>query len=174
MITCNPADRRRARARAWRLRETFHRSESCSCSAHRDKDRKTAEDAFLFRAQTQNGRAGLLIEDVGNELDTIAGPVLERVSQQQQLAFSVYHGALCTQGQPGVADGYASISRSDVTETRSTDNPGGNIRVPPWRRSSCTGCAGFAYSLADDRERKRLMPRLILKCLFDVGGHAGA
>ena len=81
-----------------------------------------AENAFLLCTQTQDSRARLLVEHVGDEFDPIAPPVFEGVREQQQLALSIYRRALRALRQPGVADGGSSIRRSNLVEARGADD----------------------------------------------------
>ena len=63
-----------------------------------------AENAFEFAADPFNRCAGALVALIGVEADAEHLPDLERVSQHEQLGFSIGAGANGGAGQPGVAN----------------------------------------------------------------------
>src|SRR6202021_2778703 len=69
-------------------------------------------------AQSFNGRAALLIEEVGAELHCNAIQLLERMAQQQQLALGVQRAALYALSIPSGADLHAAVDGIDMHERR--------------------------------------------------------
>src|SRR5688572_61821 len=68
-----------------------------------------AQDAIELRAQALDGAPALLVEEMSPELHRDALELLERVSQQQQLAFGVQRRALYALAVPRRADLHASV-----------------------------------------------------------------
>ena len=71
--------------------------------------------AFFNRAKPRNGRARLLIENVGLKNDANRFQRFECMRQQQKLCFRVYPRALIRGRYPGAANFQAAMARAMFT-----------------------------------------------------------
>jgi len=108
----------------------------------------SAQRAFFFRADAQDGVARSLIQSVGFEFDANALPDLERMAQHQIFRFSIDGAALPCRRNPGGTNLDATIHAVDVHEAGAADHfPGAALNG-----SKDHGLAAllFVESLRDD------------------------
>src|SRR4030095_6162392 len=76
------------------------------------------QDAFLLRAQPQDGPTRLFVEHISDQFHAEAQPILERMSQQEQFCFSIDRRSLRAFAEPRVSDSHGAIARSYFIKAR--------------------------------------------------------
>src|SRR5579872_4383862 len=110
-----------------------------------------AENALLHGAQAAYGIAGLLIQSIGFELDTVHAQSLEGMPQEEQLGFRIDCRTLMSWCDPRPANLEPAVLEDDIGEARAAD-----------RLTVCS---------KHDGERQRRSSLLIFQCGLHIRTH---
>lgn len=131
------------------------------------------QNALLFGPQSEDRRARLFVEDIGDQFDPDAVPGFEGMSEQEQFAFSVDGRALGALCEPGVSDRALAILWEDFVEARRAYDAihfrcGRGARVP----SEVRVRAGASAGLSHDGEGKLIAMRQSIDGELNVIPHS--